>query len=58
MSNTSIDCPDCEGSGIVEVEYAVPHNINIDVGYIDTRMEECEDCFGSGQVEREDEDDE
>ena len=25
-------CPECWGEGKVEVEYAVPHNINRDVG--------------------------
>jgi hypothetical protein len=25
-------CPECCGEGKVEVEYAVPHNINRDVG--------------------------
>ena len=49
-------CPDCDGDGRVEVEFAVPHNFNRDVGYLDTRMEECENCYGSGEVELEDED--
>ena len=49
-------CPDCEGNGRVEVEYAVPHNFNRDVGYLDTRMEDCETCSGYGEIEREDED--
>lgn len=49
-------CPDCDGDGHVEVEYAVPHNFNRDVGYLDTRMEECETCSGYGEIEREDED--
>ena len=51
-----IVCPDCEGDGRVEVEYAVPHNFNRDVGYLDTRMEDCETCSGYGEIEREDED--
>ena len=48
-------CPDCEGDGRVEVEYAVPHNFNRDVGYLDTRMEDCETCSGYGEVELEEE---
>jgi hypothetical protein len=51
-----VPCADCDGDGRVEVEFAVPHNINRDVGYLDTRMEECENCYGSGEVELEDED--
>ena len=49
-------CTDCEGDGRVEVEYAVPHNFSSDVGYLDTRMEDCETCSGYGEIEREDED--
>ena len=51
-----MECPDCDGDGHVEVEYAVPHNFNRDVGYLDTRMEDCETCSGYGEIEREDED--
>ena len=46
-------CPECWGEGKVEVEYAVPHNINRDVGYLDTRLEDCEYCSGSGEIENE-----
>tara|TARA_B110000977_G_scaffold196368_1_gene276594 strand:- start:754 stop:969 length:216 start_codon:yes stop_codon:yes gene_type:complete len=51
-----IDCPECDGDGRVEVEFAVPHGFNRDVGYLDTRMEDCENCSGSGEVELENED--
>ena len=46
-------CPECWGDGKVEVEYAVPHNINRDVGYLDTRLEDCDYCGGSGSIENE-----
>ena len=46
-------CPECDGHGQVEVEYAVPHNINRDVGYLDTRLEDCEYCNGYGDIEDE-----
>tara|TARA_R110002124_G_scaffold219252_1_gene385162 strand:+ start:237 stop:428 length:192 start_codon:yes stop_codon:yes gene_type:complete len=46
-------CPECDGYGKVEVEYAVPHNINRDVGYLDTRLEDCEYCNGYGDIEDE-----
>jgi hypothetical protein len=54
LSETPImdKCRDCYGEGFVEVEYAVPHNINRDVGYLETRSEECETCNGDGKVER------
>ena len=45
-----IPCPECDGDGHVEVEYAVPHNINRDVGYLDTRLEDCEYCNGYGDI--------
>ena len=50
------DCPECDGDGRVEVEFALPHSFSRDVGYLDTRMEDCENCSGSGEVELEDED--
>lgn len=56
LESAMIPCPDCDGDGCVEVEYAVPHSASRDVGYLDYRMEDCEKCFGSGEVEREDED--
>ena len=56
QESAMVPCADCDGDGRVEVEFAVPHNINRDVGYLDTRMEECENCYGSGEVELEDED--
>jgi hypothetical protein len=56
QESAMMPCPDCDGDGRVEVEYAVPHNFNRDVGYLDTRMEDCETCSGYGEIEREDED--
>ena len=56
QESAMVPCPDCDGDGRVEVEFAVPHNFNRDVGYLDTRMEECENCYGSGEVELEYED--
>jgi|TARA_R110000850_G_scaffold248862_1_gene373759 DnaJ-class molecular chaperone len=56
LQEAEVDCPECEGNGMVEVEFAVPHNCNRDIGYLDTRMEECENCYGSGQVEKEEDD--
>ena len=44
-------CPDCWGTGSIEVEFARPHNFNRDVGYLDTRTEVCETCFrGFAQI--------
>ena len=44
-------CPRCDGEGIIEVEVAMPHNFNRDVGYLDVRRERCLDCDGSGEVD-------
>jgi hypothetical protein len=35
-------CPDCLGTGDIEVEFARPQDFNRDVGYLDTRTEVCE----------------
>ena len=36
LQEAEVDCPECEGNGMVEVEFAVPHNCNRDIGYLDT----------------------
>jgi|TARA_R110000803_G_scaffold20372_2_gene52521 hypothetical protein len=53
IKERKMPCPECDGHGQVEVEYAVPHNINRDVGYLDTRLEDCEYCNGYGDIEDE-----
>ena len=45
-------CPDCMGTGDIEVEFARPHNVNRDIGYLDARTEVCEKCDGGGEMER------
>ena len=47
-----IECPECQGSGTMEVEFARPHNFNRDVGYLDTRTEVCETCEGDGEIDQ------
>ena len=46
------ECPECHGEGFIETVFAVPHNINRDVGYLDTRTDPCETCLGDGVTER------
>jgi hypothetical protein len=53
---STVTCPECDGDGRIEVEFAVPHSITNDVGFIDTRIEECDVCYGRGEIELEDED--
>lgn len=48
-------CPDCDGEGIIELEVPRPHNVNRDVGVIDTTPVPCEECGGTGEMEVEDE---
>lgn len=43
------DCPDCGGTGDVEVDYAIRDFVN--GGYIQTEIETCRTCDGSGEVE-------
>lgn len=43
-------CPDCDGEGYVEIDVPRPHNVNRDVGYLDTVRETCEMCQGDGEI--------
>jgi DnaJ-class molecular chaperone len=45
------ECEQCNGAGEIEVDYHMPHNINRDVGFIDTRIEQCDWCDGTGEAE-------
>ena len=45
------ECEQCNDAGEIEVDYPMPHNINRDVGYIDTRVEQCDWCDGTGEAE-------
>ena len=54
----TIECPQCNGAGECEVDYDMPHGFGRDVGYIETRIEECDWCNGSGLIKIEDEEDE
>ena len=56
QESAMVSCPDCDGDGVVAVEVPMPHSPSRDVGYLDTRMEDCETCSGYGEIEREDED--
>ena len=54
----AIPCPECSGTGEVEIDVPRPHNFNRDIGYIDTKTGTCENCDGFGAVQKEDENDE
>ena len=43
-------CPECDGDGYVEITVPRPHNVNRDVGYLDTEKWTCETCHGSGEA--------
>lgn len=45
-------CPDCDGEGYIEFDVPRPHNVNRDVGYLDTAREPCEMCQGDGEIDR------
>ena len=45
-------CPECDGSGEIEVDIARPQGFNRDIGYIDTVLETCAECHGDGIVDR------
>lgn len=51
-----MECPDCEGDGVVAVEIAKPQSFSRDIGEIYEEIRNCELCSGSGEVERDDED--
>jgi len=46
-----VECIECGGTGEMEVDYAMPHNNSRDVGFIETRIEECDWCYGTGEIE-------
>jgi len=48
-------CPECEGSGRVEVEYVRGYGPNAGLAY---RWDVCEECKGQGTIPVEDEEDE
>ena len=45
-------CSECQGTGSVEVEVAMPHNAGRDVGELYCELETCDACGGGGEVER------
>lgn len=45
-------CPTCEGAGTFKVDVARPQSFDRDVGYLETRVEDCETCNGGGEMER------
>jgi DnaJ-class molecular chaperone len=49
------ECPECLGTGEVEVDIAVVDYMN--GGYIRTEIDICPECDGSGEVEDWDEED-
>lgn len=52
LSETPVymDCPQCGGTGEVEVDVPRPHAGGFNEGYIDTVTEICEECLGNGEV--------
>jgi DnaJ-class molecular chaperone len=52
MTKVQEPCPECEGSGEVEVEYVRGYGPNADLAY---RLAVCEECGGRGVVVREEE---
>jgi hypothetical protein len=50
-----IKCVECDGEGYIEYDVARPHNVNRDVGYLDTVKEVCEHCCGDGEIEEHEE---
>jgi DnaJ-class molecular chaperone len=46
-----IECPECGGSGEVEVDYYAPQSASRDVGDVYSLIEECPLCDGSGEIE-------
>ena len=50
-------CPYCDGDGQVEYEISRPQSFTRDIGYIDTKWDDCLICKGSGEVEGSDDED-
>mgnify|MGYP005824003555 CR=1 FL=1 len=50
-----MECQQCMGQGVCEIEYAVP-DYRTGSGFIDTRHGECPVCEGRGYVEADDDD--
>ena len=44
-------CPYCDGDGQVEYEIPRPQSFTRDIGYIDTKWDDCLICKGSGEIE-------
>jgi DnaJ-class molecular chaperone len=51
MTKVQEPCPECDGSGEVEVEYVRGYGPNADLAY---RLAVCEECGGRGTVAVED----
>lgn len=47
-----IDCPQCGGTGEMEVDEYKPQSFSRDVGEIYTTLEECDLCLGNGEIEK------
>jgi DnaJ-class molecular chaperone len=54
MTKVQEPCPECDGSGEVEVEYVRGYGPNADLAY---RLAVCEECGGRGVVVREEDED-
>lgn len=44
-------CPYCDGDGQVEYEIPRPQSFTRDIGYIDTKWDDCLICKGIGEIE-------
>tara|TARA_R110000823_G_scaffold210478_1_gene340960 strand:+ start:80 stop:250 length:171 start_codon:yes stop_codon:yes gene_type:complete len=51
-----IDCPECDGTGLVKREKFISQSMNNPYGFPDIENEECEDCGGIGNIEPPEED--
>ena len=49
-TNLHVECKECDGNGYITWNVPVPHNVGIDIGYIDTDTVECAECAGRGWI--------
>lgn len=47
-----VRCPECDGSGEIEVDVPRPHAGGFNEGYIDTEYERCPECEGELEVQK------
>ena len=47
-----VECPECGGSGEIEVDVPRPHAGGFNEGWIDTEIERCGECNGEEVVQK------